>query len=188
MIHPGMAWSESIGTECLRFRTGIPGREPLFYPGGIETDIVDEEGPLWVWFSALPHDTMRELGKRLRLSGRTMEGIEYTACMRKEFPAFEEGKTSEAVFFLDKIPLTALYCYSRFCISEKAWDLMWNYLMKWSMFEPVTTGYDLRKAGLEPGPKIGEILKRLRAAWIDGEVRTEQEEKALLGQLIQEEK
>ena len=186
-IHPGLIWSGDIGEECLRFRTGVPGREPLFIGGFFDMEILDEEGPLWVWFSALPRDTIRELGKRLQLSGRTMEGIENTALMREEFPAFEERKPSETVFFLDRIPLPALYCYFRFCASEKAWDLMRDYLMKWSLFEPVVTGTDLRKMGLEPGPKIGRILKKLRAAWIDGEIRSEQEETELLEQLRQEE-
>ena len=186
LIHPDLVWSEAIEAECRRFRVGIPGRETLFYPGGIVTDIADEEGPLWVWFSALPRETIDELGKRLLLSGKTMEGIEYTALMRKEFPAFENGKTSDAVFFLDKVPLSAVYCYSRFCASEKSLDLMRDYLMKWSLFQPEITGNDLRKMGFEPGPKIGKTLKRLRAAWIDGEIRTKQDETALLEKLRQD--
>ena len=44
-----------------------------------------------------------------------------------------------------------------------------------------------KKMGFGSGPKIGRVLKRLRAAWIDGEIRTEQEETALLEQLRREE-
>ena len=186
-IHPGLTWSESIAEDCLRFRNGIPGREPLFFPGGIETGIADEEGPLWVWFSALPREIVSELGDRLQLSGKTMEGIEGTALMRTEFPVLAEGKASEAVFFLEKIPLSALYCYSRFCASEKEQGLMRDYVMKWSFNPSGITGNVLKKMGFEPGPRIGQILKRLRAAWIDGEVRTEAEEAALLEKLRQEE-
>ena len=186
-IHSGLAWTETVEADCLRFRTGVPGRKPLFPGGGPDMEIVDEEGLLWVWFSALPRDMVTELGKRLQLSGRTIEGIENTALMREKFPAFADRKTSEAFFFLDKIPLPALYCYSRICTSEKEWDLMRDYLDQWDQSSPVTTGHDLRRMGFEPGPKIGEILKRLRAARIDGEVRTEQEEAALLERIRQEE-
>ncbi len=187
-IHPDLVWSEKTEEECVRFRVGIPGREPLFCSGGVDTDIVDEEGPLWVWFSALPRETITELGKRLLLSGNTLKGIEYTKLMRDEFPSFAEGKKSDAVFFLDKIPLTSLYCYSRFTSSVKEFDLMKEFLMKWALFAPVTTGYDLKQMGLKPGPGIGKVLGRLKAAWIDGEIRTEQEEKALLEQLRQDER
>ena len=186
-IHPGLIWTDAMAADCCQFRTGFPGREPLFYPGGIETGIADEEGPLWVWFSALPRETVRDLGDRLQLSGKTMEGIEGTALMRAEFPAFVEGKASEAVFFLEKVPLSALYCYSRFCTSEKEQNLMRDYLLKWWFNSSKITGNDLKKMGFGSGPKIGRVLKRLRAAWIDGEIRTEQEETALLEQLRREE-
>jgi len=42
----------------------------------------------------------------------------------------------------------------------------------------------LKKRGLKPGPKYAEILRRLRAAWLDGEVKTEEEEEKLLSNLI----
>ncbi len=186
-IHPGLIWTDEMAAECRRFRTGFPGREPLFPPDGILTCIADEEGPLWVWFSALPREVIRDLGERLQLSGKTMEGIEGTAQMREEFPAFAEGKVSEAVFFLEKVPLPALYCYSRFCASEKEQSLMRDYLMKWWFNDSKITGNVLKKMGFEPGPKIGQVLKRLRAARIDGEIRTEEEEAALLEQLRREE-
>jgi tRNA nucleotidyltransferase (CCA-adding enzyme) len=48
----------------------------------------------------------------------------------------------------------------------------------------VTTGDDLKRRGLESGPRYGEILRRLRAAWLDGEVKAEGEEKSLLDTLI----
>ncbi len=184
-IHPGLIWSDTIEAECVRFRIGIPGGEPLFYPGGIETGIVDEEGPVWIWFSSLPRETITELGNRLGLSDSTAEEIENTKLMREEFPAFKERKTSEAVFFLDNIPLSSMYCYSRFCISDREHDLMLEYLKKWSLFEPVTTGRDLGQMGFKPGQETEQVLKRLRAAWIDGEIRTAEEERELLGRIRQ---
>jgi hypothetical protein len=45
----------------------------------------------------------------------------------------------------------------------------------------------LKRRGLEPGPRYSEILRRLRAAWLDGEVKTEKEEIDLLVALMNEE-
>jgi hypothetical protein len=50
--------------------------------------------------------------------------------------------------------------------------------------KPYTTGYTLQQRGLEPGPKFKEILARLRAAWLDGEVQSEEEEVVLLKNLL----
>jgi tRNA nucleotidyltransferase (CCA-adding enzyme) len=59
-----------------------------------------------------------------------------------------------------------------------------DYLAKWRYVKPKTTGDDLKARGLEPGPKYAEILRRLRAAWLDGEVKTEKEEVLLLNRVF----
>ena len=51
--------------------------------------------------------------------------------------------------------------------------------------KPKTTGHDLRERRIPPGPKYNEILRRLRAAWLDGEVNSEEEEKNLLNSLLE---
>jgi tRNA nucleotidyltransferase (CCA-adding enzyme) len=61
-----------------------------------------------------------------------------------------------------------------------------RYLTNWQNVKPFCTGDDLKKRGLEPGPKYKEILSRLRAAWLDGEVKTSDEEKAWLEKMIAE--
>lgn len=184
-IHPGLVWSRKIEEDCLHYRTLIPEKERLFPSGNFETEH-EEEGPLWVWFSALPREYIDELEERLLLSGYSREGIEYTWFMRGEFPLYEDARDSQVCFFLEKIPLAPMNCYFRFCTSEKSREQMLNYVVKWSFAQPVMKGNDLRQMGFEPGPKLGEILKRLRAAVIDGEVRTKQDEIDLVETFRQE--
>jgi tRNA nucleotidyltransferase (CCA-adding enzyme) len=59
-----------------------------------------------------------------------------------------------------------------------------QYLTEWRHIKPYTTGYTLQQRGLEPGPRYKEILSRLRAAWLDGEVQNEEEELKLLGDFL----
>jgi tRNA nucleotidyltransferase (CCA-adding enzyme) len=59
-----------------------------------------------------------------------------------------------------------------------------NYLEKWRHVKPYTTGHDLKQLGLPPGPKYQNILDRLRAAWLDGEVTSEKEEIDLLRRVL----
>ena len=49
---------------------------------------------------------------------------------------------------------------------------------------PELTGDDLIEMGIGPGPAIGEILKRLRLAKIDGEVRTREDERAVAQNIL----
>jgi tRNA nucleotidyltransferase (CCA-adding enzyme) len=59
-----------------------------------------------------------------------------------------------------------------------------NYWLEWRHIQPVTNGNTLRDMGLPPGPRYSIILKRLRDAWLDGEVANAAEEKNLLQALL----
>jgi tRNA nucleotidyltransferase (CCA-adding enzyme) len=63
-----------------------------------------------------------------------------------------------------------------------------RYLSSWQHVESNVTGQDLKKAGLEPGPRYAEILTQIRNAWLDGEINTKKAEKSLLKNLVAEEK
>jgi tRNA nucleotidyltransferase (CCA-adding enzyme) len=53
--------------------------------------------------------------------------------------------------------------------------------------EPALTGDDLKAMGLRPGPLFGQLLRRLRAARLDGRIATRQEEEALVRRWLKEE-
>jgi tRNA nucleotidyltransferase (CCA-adding enzyme) len=89
-------------------------------------------------------------------------------------------KPSQWTFRLDEIP--ALSVYAVWLVTSRA--ALQDYLITWRQIKPYTTGYTLQQRGLPPGPRYKEILSRLRAAWLDGEVKTEEEELNLLITLI----
>lgn len=57
---------------------------------------------------------------------------------------------------------------------------------EWRAVRPKTDGHTLKARGLTPGPCFTRILTRLRAAWLDGEVRDEAAERQLLDRLLDE--
>jgi tRNA nucleotidyltransferase (CCA-adding enzyme) len=63
---------------------------------------------------------------------------------------------------------------------------LWSYITEWRLVEPVTSGNDLRKRDISPGPNYKRILDTLRAAWLDGEVTSSKEEIILLEKLLSE--
>lgn len=60
-----------------------------------------------------------------------------------------------------------------------------EYLTHYRHIEPTLRGADLRAAGVAPGAIYTEILERLRAARLDGEVQTRTEAKAWLQRFLQ---
>ncbi len=62
-------------------------------------------------------------------------------------------------------------------------EAFWREWHVWRKTHPFTNGRDLQARGLPPGPQYGRILQRLRDAWLDGTVRSADEERALLDRL-----
>jgi tRNA nucleotidyltransferase (CCA-adding enzyme) len=61
-----------------------------------------------------------------------------------------------------------------------------RFLADWRWVRQQTDGTQLQQLGLAVGPAYGQILSELRAAWLDGRIRSEAEEHGLLIQLIEE--
>jgi tRNA nucleotidyltransferase (CCA-adding enzyme) len=61
-----------------------------------------------------------------------------------------------------------------------------QYLNRSRYVKPALTGKDLRALGLAPGPRIRDILDRLRAARMDGGVASRQGEEKLVRQWLRE--
>ena len=94
----------------------------------------------------------------------------------------KKSKASDWVLRLDDIPTLALYTV--FILTKE--QALKNYSLKWKNIHPITDGNVLRKKGLAPGPSYHSILMKLRAAWIDGKVKSKEQETALLEKLIKE--
>jgi hypothetical protein len=65
-------------------------------------------------------------------------------------------------------------------------QILEKYLGKWRFIQPEADGETLRAMGLTQGPIYGEILGKLRAAWLDGEIRDGVQEQALLENIVKE--
>jgi tRNA nucleotidyltransferase (CCA-adding enzyme) len=68
----------------------------------------------------------------------------------------------------------------------EARSLLARFLSDWRFVAPKAEGGTLRALGLPPGPAYRHILGALRAAWLDGEIQTGEQEKELLARLVAE--
>ncbi|MGA7193729.1 MAG: hypothetical protein WBW94_08870, partial [Anaerolineales bacterium] len=104
--------------------------------------------------------------------------------LQSDLPAFSNLKPSQCVERFDRFPLQAIYAVSASAPRGKSKRAFEKYLMEWRHIKPKITGNDLKKLGIEPGPKYQIILRKLRNAWLDGEVKNPIQEKALLEKIL----
>lgn len=87
---------------------------------------------------------------------------------------------------LEAEPLLAVYALS--LLNKKMTRQLTQYAKTWRHIQPATDGHALRKLGLQPGPSYSRILTALRSAWLDGKIKTEKQERALLEALLHEQR
>ena len=88
---------------------------------------------------------------------------------------------------LDKVSAESLHAAWLYLYDDQAARTrLESYMLRWRQLRPHTRGDDLLALGLPPGPIYKTLLTRLRDAWIDGEVRSDSDERALLSRLLAE--
>jgi tRNA nucleotidyltransferase (CCA-adding enzyme) len=139
----------------------------------------------WVlWLMHLTDHEIELLNERLHFTAGLLKVLRSAALLNANLAAVLGLKPSQVVELLESYSIKALEVVSSAVQDKKIKDILTKYLSEWWLVQPKTTGHDLKKRGIPPGPKYTEILRRMRAAWLDGEVKTEAEEKALLDNLL----
>ncbi len=115
--------------------------------------------------------------------GRSLLGA--TSLLHKAGPLAEPGaNTLQIVERLGHVPFDAAWCVWRLTDHPLVRARIEDYLLRWPQTRALSTGHELRAAGLSPGPAMGRILLQLRVAWYDGAISNAPEENNLLQQLV----
>jgi tRNA nucleotidyltransferase (CCA-adding enzyme) len=141
------------------------------------------------WLLWLMHLTDQEaefLNERLHFTSDLLKILRSAAVLETNLAGVVGLKPSQVVEMLEGYSTKALEVLSIAAQDERIRDILTKYLSDWWYAKPKTTGHDLKKRGIPPGPKYTEILRRLRAAWLDGEVKSEEEEKKMLDDMLEE--
>jgi tRNA nucleotidyltransferase (CCA-adding enzyme) len=135
----------------------------------------------WILYLVnLSKTELERIAKRLAFPVLLTKAVIGTSTIKRDMSSFKDWKPSQWTFYLDQFPLLSVYA-TYLMHMELGFE---DYFTIWKNVKPFTSGYTLQQRGLEPGPRYAEILRRLRAAWLDGEVQTEEDEKALLDSLL----
>lgn len=135
----------------------------------------------WIlWLMPLPEFDVDTISQRFDFPVLLTKSARAASMLLRDLSFHANAKPSQWTFYLEELPSIAVYAVY---LMRKEPALR-NYLVHWRNIRPKITGNDLKERGLEPGPHFAEILRRLRAAWLDGEIINIEEEKIMLDQVL----
>jgi tRNA nucleotidyltransferase (CCA-adding enzyme) len=133
-----------------------------------------------LWFMDLSEEDIFLLVNRLDFSNEMSLAVWAASQLKRGLPHLMGSTPSVWTYALEKLPLLSIYAV--YLIARE--DALLSYISLWRHVKPHTTGNDLKARGLPPGPRYGEILTRLRAAWLDGEITDKEQEVRLLESML----
>ncbi len=135
-----------------------------------------------LWFMEQSEADVILLANRLNFTNELTLAVWSASQLYRGLPHLTDMKPSEWTHALEKLPPISIYAV--YLITQE--NALLRYLSFWRHIKARTSGADLKSRGLAPGPRYGEILSRLRSAWLDGEATSKEDELALLERLIGE--
>ena len=180
-IHPDLVWDEWIKGQFQKLED-----PPLHWNLGQDLRGVPIKMVLayTLWLIRIPKVQALGIVKRLRLARSSKEVIQDACELWKELPNLKTAKPSETASYLEKYSRLAIYAAFLSTDSPELKQKLETCVTIWEKITPLTSGHELQALGLSPGPHFKEILNRLRAAWIDGEISNQAEELAILEKIL----
>jgi tRNA nucleotidyltransferase (CCA-adding enzyme) len=177
----------SIHSE-LRWKKLDQDRTELFLSTAAEStlDLKEQQQAIWfLWLEDHKVDVLAEIASRLRLTSKQSEIIKQTGQLRRLLPGLKKLRPSQVTETLDVFPelviRTVLYSEE----DAGCQQILRDFLLHYRNVSAYTGGDDLRKRGISPSPLYEQILSRLKAAWLDGEVTSYEEEIVLLDSILE---
>lgn len=178
-LHPDLRCDEWVAETFQALRQAVS--QPLWTELG---DGFDLELPYFAVLTyRLTWDAIRATCKRLRVQRRTVDDLAQIQALREQIDSLSQpGPPSQIATLLDKTNDQALV--TLWAAEPSTRDRVVDYARRLRYVRPVADGQALKAHGLKPGPLFGQILNALRDAWLDGEIKTSDEEEALLEALL----
>lgn len=188
-IAPRLSTSAAIGQqlrdlpEALEAWTSASKLDPLDAPNSAELD----RWRLLFWLASQGR-AGREAGRRLDLPGRDVGVLDAAVGLLEDSNALHHPKTRPSALAesLEHLRPEALFLVWQLTPEDLVRERLWNYASDWSALDTGVDGSDLAALGLGPGPAYGSLLRALRAARLDGKVRSREEALALARRLVAE--
>jgi tRNA nucleotidyltransferase (CCA-adding enzyme) len=183
-VHPSLAWkSEYAAVLEAVLHADIPNTWHM--PGQIGHTPIKTALAYLVWLLQLKCKECLDIAERFHLNNQIVDALKRAMRLWNEFYSLAELRPGELAERMQDLPPIAGYALFLLCTPGKLKTALEEYFMRWYKFSPVTDGNRLKALGLEPGPRYSEIIRRLRAAWIDGEITSPEQEETLLKEILE---
>ena len=139
-----------------------------------------------LWFMHLPAKSVDRIAASLRFEADLHAAVVGSSRLLAESDALRSMPASRLVPRLEQEPLLSTYALFLLVRGTPLGKKLEKFARDWRHVQPLADGNTLKKRGLRPGPAYTLILAQLRAARLDGKVRTAKQESALLEKLIYE--
>ena len=169
-IHPALAFDVPRAEAFARLRRVRPDPSVTVYLALLAWELSGEEGAA--------------LAARLALNRRQTDAVRAVAQVRAlEGELSTAARPSRAVELLSPFPSAAVWALTA-AGTETAAEQAARYLRRWRNVKTSLDGHALQALGARPGPRLGELLRRLKAAKLDGEVRSRRDEERMARDLL----
>jgi len=173
-IHPALRFETEHAAAFVRLRELNPTGARASY------------WTIFAWNLSEPEAV--DVARRLAATKPQREALRAMGALQRLGPnlAGPSLKRSALTELLSTFPLPALWAFAALTGDPAVRDRLLDYLTKARHEHPHLTGDDLLALGVAEGPQLGEILRRLRTARLDGEVTSREDEQRLALRLIAE--
>ena len=173
-VHPALRFDRRLAAAFRWARRRGASLGPELYLSLLGTPLSPEEA------SSVAH--------RLPLSARERRAVEGAAALGRVVSDLAQMRLrpSEAVAHLEAYPEASVWAWALAAPTPTVRRRLRRYLECWRYVKPDLDGRALQRLGLPRGPLMGEAMRMLRTARLDGRVRTRQQEVAAVNRLVRE--
>jgi tRNA nucleotidyltransferase (CCA-adding enzyme) len=137
-----------------------------------------------LWLIDIPKKWLMSIDKRLHFDVHSREVILAASGLWAKRDSLKGKKPSAIMALLEGIPTGAIHSVALASSPGPIRDNLINYLKTWRHVKSKTNGNDLKRRGLPPGPAYQTILRSLRDAWLDGKIKTNEDENLFLEKIL----
>jgi tRNA nucleotidyltransferase (CCA-adding enzyme) len=181
-IHHSLNWNSEYSAELKSIIDSSSEKKKMKAVFGHEDSTVTATYIILVCRLLPAH--LNEVAKRLRFRSdtqRILYGANTLWHHQEQLSRLSPGEFTERIEKYSPLTLEILLSISK---NQKFIAKLNQYLTEWSKIKIFTSGDDLKKLEIPPGPIYRQILKQLRIAKVNGEISDRSSEKKHLDQLI----
>lgn len=173
-LHPALSFDEHVARAFQALRRTDPHSVPAAY------------WPLLAWHA--PAEAVPAIARRLALTRAQAEAFAAMPALRKMEAALASPSLAPATVaeILAAHPLASVRALAAATGGGTVRGRCLEFLERTRHVRTDLDGHDVIALGVKPGPEVGRVLRRLRVAKLNGEIRSRKDEEAMVRALVRE--